>query len=275
MRRAALGLGRWLVGLVGLGALSGLGGLGCTGTTGSELVGFDVLAKGPDDAVAGAPYELDTPLGYHVTLERARVHVGALYLNRSAPQTGIQETSCTLPGTYVAQVTSGLEVDALSPEPQPFPVRGLGTSDLALAGEVWLTGGPVDADDDPTVLLDLAGTATRGGVTLPFDARLTIGQNRALPPDDPARPGSNPLCKQRIVSPIPVELTPREGSALVLEVAPRALVGAVDFFALEPTGDPPTLHFADESEGGPNIALYRGLRQLDTYSFTLEGPREP
>lgn len=247
----------------------------CTGTTGSELVSFDVLARGPADAVAGAPYEVDTGLGYHVTLDRALVHVGALYLNRSAPQAGIQETSCTLPGTYVAQVTSGLTVDALSPEPQPFPVRGLGTSDLARAGEVWLTGGPVDADDDPTVVLDLAGTASRGGVTLPFEARFTIGQNRALPPDDPTRPGSNPLCKQRIVSPIPVALTPREGSALVLEVSPGALVEGVDFFGLEPTGAPPTLQFADQTEGGPNIALYRALRQVTgTYRLSFD-PAEP
>ncbi len=241
----------------------------CVGTTGSDLFSFDAAASGPEDAELGKPLSFTTGRGYAVVLDRARVFVGAVYLNKAVPISGAQTTSCVLPGIYVAQLTRGLVVDALSPEPQPFPDVGEALGERALAGEVWLTGGDVNALSDDTVILDVAGTAERDGITYPFEGALTIGQNRAIPVADPAQPGAHPICKERIVSPIPVALTPREGGSLLLRIDPRGLFTNVDFSALDRVSDaPPLYRFADRTEGQPNVNLYRGLQSREgTYQL--------
>lgn len=232
----------------------------CVGTTGSDLVTFDAAAAGPEDAVAGAPFEFVSGRSYRVSLTRAKVHVGAVYLNRARPISGAQETSCVLPGIYVAEVTQGLDVDALSPDPQPFPVKGEGTADRAIVGEVWLTSGDVNVEDDSTVVLDVAGTAEKDGRSYPFEGAITIGKNRAIPATDPALPGQHPICKERIVSPIDLDITPRDGGRLLLRVDPRAFFANVDFAKLDRISeDPPLYAFADEGAGQPNVSLYEGL----------------
>jgi hypothetical protein len=241
----------------------------CVGTTGSDLFTFDAEASGPEDAAAGQALSFTTGRGYTVRLDRARVVVGAVYLNKAVPISGAQTTSCVLPGIYVAQLTRGLTVDALSPEPQPFPDKGEALEARALAGEVWLTGGDVNSLGDDTVILDVAGTAERDGTSYPFEGKLTIGQNRATPEDDPSQPGAHPICKERIVSPIPVALTPREGGRLRLRIDPRGLFTNVDFSALERVSDAPLYRFADRTEGQPNVNLYRGLQAREgTYQFS-------
>lgn len=250
--------------------IAALGVTACVGTTGSDLVTFDAAASGPEDAVAGAPLDFVSGRGFHVSLTRAKVHVGAVYLNRARPISGAQETSCILPGIYVAEVTQGFDVDALSPDPQSFPVQGEGTADRAIVGEVWLTSGDVNADDDTTVILDVAGTAEKGGVSYPFQGALTIGKNRAVAPTDPALPGQHPICKERIVSPIDLDITPRDGGSLRLRVDPRAFFANVDFAKLERVSeDPPLYAFADEGVGQPNVSLYGGLHARDgSYRFS-------
>lgn len=238
----------------------------CTGTTGGDLLTFDAFAAGPVDAKSSQPFTFTSGLGYRISLTRAKVHVAAVYLNRARPVSGAQATSCILPGIYVAEVTRGLEVDALSPDPQPFPARGEATADHAIVGEVWLGGGDVNAIDDPTVVLDVAGTAERDGASYPFTGALTIGRNRAIPPVDPAQPGANPICKQRIVSPIPVDITPRAGEHLLVRVDPRGIFTTLDFSTLKQTSDNPPLYELDDQAD----ELYRGLRSTQgTYSLTF------
>ncbi len=248
--------------------------LACVGTTGSGLVTFKAYASGPHDADPTKPFEFDSGRGYHVVLTKAQLHVGAVYLNLSAPISGAQPTSCVLPGVYVGEVTKGLDVDVLSPKPQPFPVIGDGTADHAVTGEVWLTGGEIDALDDPTVILDLAGTATKAGVSYPFAATFTIGQNRKRPPLDPALPGSNPICKQRIATPIPVDVTPYDGGSLYLEIDPRGWFGDVDFAVVpEAQTSPPLYQFVDSSAPDVDYAsrnLFNALRvSIGVYTFTF------
>lgn len=242
-----------------------LGLASCTGTSGGELHEFDAYAAGPADAVAGAPYAFDTGRGFHVTLDEARLHVGALYLNQARQTSVGADTSCTLPGIYSAEVTSGLDVDVLTPELQRFPERGLGTSDRAQTAEVWLMGGAVDAERDDTEILSLAGSVDRGGTAEAFSAKITIGANRRVVPSNPALPGAKPLCKQRVVSPIPVDLVPSAGAALVLRVDPRGFFANVDFDALP--GSAP-LSFADDSSDPASANLYSGLRaSVGTYDL--------
>ena len=249
----------------------------CVGTTGSGLVTFRLFVSGPRDVDATRPFEFDSGRGYHVTLTRATLHVGAVFLNRSVPIAGAQATSCVLPGIYVGQVVPpsgglGLDVDALSPIPQQFPALGSGTADHAEAGEVWLTGGPVDAADDPTVILDVAGTAVRGGDTFRFEGKLTIGNNRLTDRGSSAQPGAHPICKQRIATPIRTNLTPRDGGDLLLEIDPRGWFGNVDFSALAPSSDDPSLYVFVDDEAGDAASrnLFRALHAFDgVYRFSF------
>lgn len=256
---------RWL-----LGAASCLL-AGCVGSTGGEKFDFDAFASGAPGA-DGVEYRFHGGRGglYDVVLTRAHVFVGAVYLNRSVATSVATDTSCTLAGTYVAEVTSGLVVDALSPASQPFPTSGTATSDPAHTGEVWLASGDINALDDSRVVLDVAGSATRGGETYPFEGKLSIGAARALPPPDPALPGARPICKERVVSPIPVSITPAESGRLHVTVDAARMFTNVDFATLERSADG-VFVFDDESRTQASRNLYDGLRySTGVYVFDWE-----
>lgn len=258
-RAARLG-GTWLV----LVAASG-----CVGTTGGDTFSFEAFARGAGTGTADAPYV--TGLGYSLVLTRARVHVGAMYVNRAAPTSVSSDTSCTLPGVYVAEVPFPLEVDALAVEPQRFPALGQATADLGRTGEVWLTGGDVNAPNDSTVILDVAGTATRGDASYPFEGALTIGENR-LQPTPPELPGLKPICKERIVTPIPTDVTLAGGGRLTLSIDVARMFSNVDFSLLE-AGDDGVYRFDDEpsTANAASNNLYVGLRASSgVYHFTFE-----
>jgi len=234
--------------------LAGLALCACGGT-GSALVTFHAAAAGPADAVAGQPLVFTNGLGYQVTLTRACLHIGALYLNRSVQVSVAQATSCILPGIYSGQVTSPLDVDVTSPAAQPFPADGEGTADLSQAAEVWLFGTDVNATADPTTIADVAGTAVQGGTSITFTGQFTISQNRALSTGNPALPGASPLCKQRIVTPIRVNFSLAQGGTLLVRVDPREWFRNVDFAHIpaDPI-NPAQRKFLDRSEGQPDLA---------------------
>lgn len=238
----------------------------CAGTTGGETVSFRASATGVDNAT-----DFTNGLGYHVVLSRTRLHVGAVYLNESVPTSGGQATSCLLPGIYVAEVFGPLTVDALSTKSQEFRGEGEGIAQDARAAELWLSGGDINAIDDPTVILDAAGVADKDGIEYPFEASLTIGKNRVIPSSDPALPGANPICKQRIVSPIPVDLTLRGGGRLSLGVDARAFFSSVDFSTLTPaSSDPKLFRFNDSAVTSADINLYRALRSRAAYQLNWQ-----
>jgi hypothetical protein len=197
-----------------------------------------------------------------------------MYLNRARPVAGAQETSCTLPGLYVASVPGGLAAqddtgntyaDALDGRLQPFTVRGEGTADQALSAAIWLTGADINAADDPTVIVDVAGTASSDSRLIPFEGKVTIGQNRAIPPANAAFPGANPMCKRRIVAPIPVDVRPQQGGALLLRINPAGWFANVDFSALEAsTTDANIYEFTDDNSNQPSLNLYEtGLMAVE------------
>jgi hypothetical protein len=241
----------------------------CSGTTGSNLVSFTAQAGGPVDAAA--PLGFDTAIGYHVSLTRARLLIGAVYLNTSVPSSGAAASSCVLPGIYVAEAFGPVTVDLLSPVLQVFPAPGEGTETPATTAEVWLTGGDVNAPSDPTVILDVAGTAMRNGSSFPFEGTVTISSNRAIPVVNPALPGSNPICKQRIVTPILIDLTPTNGGVLTLRIDPRGMFQTVDFAAIAPTPGSTVLQIPD-TPAGAGGALFKGLlSNAGVYQFSWSG----
>lgn len=258
----------------------------CVGTTGGDVVDFGAAAAGPADAVAGEALSFTNELTngdtWNVTLTKATLHVGAVYLAQSMPVSGAQSTSCILPGTYVAQITSGLDVDLLSPDPQPFPTRGHGTTLDARVGQVWLTHGDVDQipDPSPTPILDIEGTAERDGDVRPFAGKITIAANRQ--DSGGAFAGADTVCKKRIVSPIATSVRIESTGGLLLRIDPRFLFVNVDFgklghftngygFSDDPKAADPTspLFYSQPSAnlytnlhrggGGPGATLYTFL----------------
>jgi hypothetical protein len=227
----------------------------CVQTTGGQIVDFPVAAAGRADLGEGHALEFAGTDGWHVVLTKATLHVGALYLDQAAPVSGAQATPCILPGTYIAQMTTGMDVDLLSPRPQRFPALGHGTTGEAIAGQIWLTGAnDVDEADDPTPILVVEGTATRNAEVRRFAGNLTIGANRQAP-SSPA--GASPICKQRIVT-VLVDLVVSTNGGLVVRVDAEKLFTNVDFGALAKGTD--AYAFADEANHDqPSTNLYSNL----------------
>ena len=205
------------------------------GTTGDQLVRFTPYASGPPDATTPLVVE-HAPGGFRVSLTTVSMRIGAVYLIEGSYNPGSQSTSCVEPGIYCAQVPGGVQVNLLDPSPQEFSVYGNATADLGQIGEIWLTGGTttspdINAQTDITPIVTMTGVATRGAESFSFQATVTISTNRQVPVNDPALPGLNPICKQRIVqfSPLHVQLFP--GGAMHVRVDPRAWFNEVDFSA--------------------------------------------
>ncbi|HEX4340009.1 MAG TPA: hypothetical protein VH062_29075 [Polyangiaceae bacterium] len=245
---------------------------GCVGTTGGDIVDFEAGAAGPKDVVRGESLSFTTDRGVPVELTRATLHVGAMYLDQALPVSGAQSSTCILPGTYVAEVTDGIDVDLLDPTPTKFPGEGHGTTSVARAGQVWLTHDDVNAGIDPSgkPILSLEGTTTIAGEEHPFSAVLTISSNRQAAG---AVAGANPICKERIVSPIATEVSVQEEGALLLRIDPRLLFTNVDMSALTLTPD--GYVFSDDPTAAtytqPSLNLYSNLHSggsVYTFSWT-------
>jgi len=248
----------------------------CTGTTGYELVSFYAVGEGPADAQRGQPYAF-TSGRFEISLTKAVMHVGAIYLNQSLPTSGAAEGTCTLPGTYVGEVRAGRDIDMLDPTPQPFPALpggspGDGSTIPAVVGQVWLSGPDVNSTAAqtapqtilPTVLL-VEGSATdpTDAKTFPFAGSISIQPTGA--PANKALPGANPICQQRIVSQIPADITLSQSGTLILHLDPKPLFTRVDFseFANPISTDPLLYGFQDQGmmdSDEPSIALYANLR---------------
>ena len=143
------------------------GGLSCVGQTGGNAIDFPVAAAGPASAILGQPLSCTNDGNWAITLTQATLHIGAVYLDQSQPISGGQATGCYLTGTYVAQETSALDVDLLSPDPQLFPADAHGiTYPPALVGQVWLTHGDINTIADRVPVLQVAGTARSMGISV-------------------------------------------------------------------------------------------------------------
>lgn len=225
----------------------------CVGTTGGESVDFPAVVQAVPDAK-----EFTNDRGWHVVLTKAKLHIGAVYLDAALPVSGAQNGDCILPGTYVAEITTGLDVDLLSPMTQPFPALGHGTTTPALAAQVWLTAGDVNLVDEETPMLEIEGVADRAGDVRPFTGEIVIGKNRAAMT---ATPGASPICKQRIVSPIPTSVSVKEMGTLRLVVDARQLFVNVEFADLQKSGT--TYVFSDDPASDaytqPSINLWENL----------------
>jgi hypothetical protein len=247
-----------------------LSGSACVGNAGGNTVDFPVAAAGPLDASEGQPLVFSSG-AWNVVLTQATLHIGAVYLDQSDSVSGAQATGCYLTGTYLAQETAGLDVDLLSPALQAFPSLAHGiTSPPALIGQVWLTGGDIDTVASTTPILIVAGSATRQGATLPFSGTITIGANHANTSGTLA--GGDPICKERIITPIPGAVTIAPTGRLSLRIDPRPFFTNIDFSQLPLDAGSGTYVFGDDPTAAgyaPTGAdLYYNFRTTQNYTFS-------
>jgi hypothetical protein len=243
----------------------------CNGTTGYDLVQFYAAASGPTDAVKGQPYTFDAGEG-RVTLTRATLHVGALYLSQAAPTSGGGPAPCTPPGTYdgvfVGEVRGGGDVDLLDPSPQELSVTGDGTTVPPATGQVWLMQDDVNNPDQGTILT-VEGSFQSGGRTQTFSGAMSIDGSRLAPPKatDPL-PGNAQICKLRIVSDIPVHVTLAQGGTLLLRVDPKRLFNAVPLSTLPACqGGATQLCFTNDESNEASTSLFDNLKGTGPYTF--------
>ncbi len=245
--------------------------------TGGAILRFHAYASGP--AGAQGPLEFDTSSAFHVRLTQARMHIGALYMRLGQANPGSANASCVGDTTYGLQVPGPIDVNLLNERPQEFSVLGQATTDRDQSGEIWLSGGDINQVDDPTPIVSVAGVATRDDASFPFQATITIGSNRLVPPSNPAMPGANPICKQRIVAPIPLDVTPAVGGNLLLRIDPRPWFADVDFSSLALGADGQTFELPDVSSGAGADAtagrvFYMGITgaSASVYQFSWISP---
>jgi hypothetical protein len=150
------------------------------------------------------------------------MRIGAVYVDESPQSTKSEGPVCVTPDVFAAQVPGGVEVDLLNEQPQIFSVYGQGTEDTGLSWQMWLTDGDINAPNRAHIV-DVQGVATRtsDGAAFPFAAIVTINDNRLIPTVDPAEPGSNPLCRRRIVEIGGIRATFFDGGTLTVTVDPR------------------------------------------------------
>ena len=141
------------------------------------------------------------------------------------------------PGIYTAEELSPLDVDVLSTTPQAFPSPATGTDDEARTGEVWLTGGDVNADGRPDRDRRYRRHRDERRHDVPFtgfddDRRPAIAASpRAIPRADaaPDLQAADRLADHD-------RSRPHDGGKLVLAIDTHAWFSNVDFTALEPAG---------------------------------------
>lgn len=241
----------------------------CVGTTGGEHISFRAAWSGPRDIQPGQPVVFTNAFGYRISLSRARLRIGAVYLNRAVPLSAPPSRSCFLPGVYIAQMEGPFEVDALSPALQYMPNVGEAIVDSARSAEVWLNNGAIDSIQDSATIVDIAGIAEREGQTFPFDGKISIGSNR-IEPTSSITPGENPICRKRIASPIAVEFVTSKGGELHIQVDPRAWFTTIDFSTLPQVSTSPSLfRFTDTNDTAADVNLYNAIRATSG-TYTLE-----
>ena len=221
-------------------AVSSVGSLFSCGTTGSERFSFPASAGGAEGA-GRAPFT--NALGWTITLTRAEVSIGPIYLNVIAPlndqtqssllriRAAYGDTDHLGGGREVGEVLGRLTFDALSPTLVPFSTSGTVTQEEVRTAEVWLYPPPGVAYETVNITapsLEVAGEATRAGETVRFRGSLVLIEAWA----SDAQPGersAQPITDLRKVRGIPASFFPNAGGSLEIRFDPRPLFRGADF----------------------------------------------
>jgi len=238
--RRAIALALALFAPVAAGIVSSFG---CASTTGTKKIPFEAFAGGTSEAAR--PFV--NAKGFEVTLRRADLVFGPIYLNVIAPRQGITAGLMGLlereafaagedhlgSGRVVGEVLGQVRVDALNDALVPFPVPGVATNEGVRTADVWFFP-PIGQDPDtPNVppALVVEGTAARGGRTVAFRGALVFDETW-LPEAAIASREARTLADIRRVRGIAAQFVPDDGGRLVVRFDVRALFRGADFDAL-------------------------------------------
>lgn len=270
-------LASWLM-LVGV--------VGCTGGTGSKRFDFEARIRGTASDQGSGGYTFENERGWSITLDRARVTLGPVYLNVIVPLT--DPTSAMLDllvppawaaseshlnsGRVVGEVLAQVSFDALSEELIAFPARGTLTQEEVRTADVWLypePGTPGDSKALKTIALDIAGRAERGQDVVRFRGLLKLDDswlaNQAL-----NTRGNQSLTDIRRVRGIAASFLPSEGGALEITFDVKRLLRGADFSSLQANdSDSDGVKLLVNGKAGDQVMtnLYNGLHESNgTYA---------
>lgn len=220
---------------------------GCAGTTGTKKVAFEAYAGG----VAASRLPFTTERGFEVTLTRATLTFGPVYLNVIAPRsaTTVEGTRERFSferyahahgedhlgsGRVVGEVLGQVTIDALSSNLVRFPVPGVVTNESVRTADVWFY--PGDGQDPETkrvpAALSIEGVARQSGKVTPFRGALVL-DDAWLPEAAAGSREARTLADIRRVRGIATSFVPDEGGRLEIRFDVRPLLRGADFGALE------------------------------------------
>lgn len=278
-------------------AVAALAASACASATGGKRFEFQARAGGviPDGVRTDAGFVFTNANGWTITLDRASVTLGPVYLNVVAPLR--QETTGLLglfvknawahgeghlgSGRVVGEVLGQVTFDALSPEPVAFPTSGSVTQEDIRSAEIWFYPRPGVSPETTkidTVALDVRGTAERDGTTVPFRGSLVL-DDTWQPEQAAGTRGTQAITDIRQVRGVPAAFYPVEGGTLDVRIDVTRLFRGADFgnLAANPKDPDGTTRLVQSKTGSVTTDqvmtnLYQGLRATGSYTVRWQLP---
>ncbi len=257
----------------------------CSADTGSGRFAFEALAGGAASAT-GAPLVFTNEVGWTITLVRADISLGPVYLNVQPPLRVGRWLDWLVPpafaqaahldeGRVAGEVLGQVSFSALSSELVPFPVAGTLAQEEVRTAEVWFYPSPGVAAETTaidTVALDVAGEATREGVAISFAGQLVLDDDW-IPEQLAGTRGNASITEIRQVRGIASEFFPVEGGRLELRLDITRLFRGANFASLEdnPVGADGVRQLSQAPGTRDQVMnnLYLGLREVSgTYAVS-------
>ena len=283
MRSSRILRGASLAAIFALAALASLPNVGC-GATGSKRFAFEARVAGAarTDGSASGPLTFVNETGWTVTLTKASVTLGPVYLNVIAPlrPTAFNRLEAIRlahaageshleGGRVVGEVLGQVTFDALSPAEVPMAPPGTILEEEVRTLDLWFYPPPGVAPETvktDTVALDVAGEATKGTDDVRFRGALVL-DDAWLPNAQAGQTGAQTITSVRQVRGIPADFTPTEGGHLTLRFDVRACFRGADFsnLAANPR-DPDGTRILVQAKSGKVTTdqvmtnLYQGMR---------------
>jgi len=272
-----------------VGALGAASLIGCAGDTGSERFAFEAYAGGA--LGAAAPLTFTNARGWTVTLQRADVVLGPLYLNVLPPLRATRgpfdwllplahaQSDHLAEGRIAGEVLGQVRFSALSAELTAFDVMGTATEEPTRTAEVWFYPEPGLSPESAAIeaaALSVEGVAVRDGVSIAFGGALTLN-DQWLTEQAPGARGSTTVTALRQVRGIAAELNPRAGGRLELRLDAAALFRGADFASLaaRPIEADGSVRLSQEPGQRDQVMnnLYQGLQAASgTYALSWVDP---
>jgi hypothetical protein len=265
----------WLAGAIA-GAFLIANQASCGSTTAGKEIAFSASFAGGTAGNSAPSAAFTTYAGWSVTLSKALVAVGPLYLYEGAPQANLFKKLLSIPsayacpthsqynkGTVLGEILHQNVVDLLGEVTNLGTVVGIAgtcrTVELHLhpPGEIALGASQTDIGLLEGSSIRLEGIATKGGTTLPFIARLTI-------PDE----GLMRVVESIAADVVLDDASVRSGSLLV-EPLLDVWLASVEFDSLsQKEGERYVV--SDDTQAW--AALVRGIRSRQSYRVSWRTP---